>query len=359
MTMEQMFYEKKENFKPVFDTTMALLSARGRKDICTLISNAEIDVVNSDFDNLNGGTYGYTVYIGVDVKTYAAINTENISEVERIISESLNEAIRGDINNFFSVTISPKLIKSSYNWAAIGGLSAKECLRQDIETIRNIMISVATGGNRIQDEENRYRTINSKIVESCKNVGIVYNNSYRSLWDWYGKWKADFPKYQERREYINSLFSPIFEAFEETQETSTIETLVKIDEWDRINRTLVKIKKDSVVAKNEEDYQSIGLLCRELLISLAQAVYKPSLHGSVDDKGVAIGETDANRMLNNYITATLKGGCNDELRTFAKNANKLANRLTHKRSATKKDMMLTISATVAVINLIGILEEKY
>ena len=61
MTMEQMFYEKKENFKPVFDTTMALLSARGRKDICTLISNAEIDVVNSDFDNLNGGTYGYTV----------------------------------------------------------------------------------------------------------------------------------------------------------------------------------------------------------------------------------------------------------------------------------------------------------
>ena len=86
---------------------------------------------------------------------------------------------------------------------------------------------------------------------------------------------------------------------------------------------------------------------------------KPDLHGDVDDKGVSIGDTDANRMLNNYIAVELKGGSNEELRSFAKNANKLANRLTHERSATKKDMMLTISATVAVINLIGALEEKY
>lgn len=143
------------------------------------------------------------------------------------------------------------------------------------------------------------------------------------------------------------------------QETPSVETLVRIDDWDRINRTLAKIKKDSVVAKNEEDYQSIGFLCRELLISLAQVVYKPDLHGKVDDKGIIIGETDANRMLNNYIAVKLNGGSNEELRSFAKNANKLANRLTHERSATKKDMMLTISATIAVINLIGVLEEKY
>jgi hypothetical protein len=357
--MEQMFYEINENFKPVFDTAMALLLARGHKDICTLISNAEIDVVNTDFDNLNGGTYGYTVYIGVDVKTYASINTENISEVERVISESLNEATRSDERNFFAVSISPKLVNNGFNWDLIGGLASKNKLRQDIETIRNIMISVATGGNKIQDEEDRYRTINTSVIERCNKLHIGYYNNFRSLWDWYGKWRAEFPTYQLRREYINRLFSPTFEVFEKTQETSTVEPLVKIDEWDRINRTLTKIKRDSAVAKNEEDFQTIGLLCRDLLISLAQAVYKPELHGEVDDKGVLIGETDANRMLNNYITVMLKGGSNEELRSFAKSANKLANRLTHERSATKKDMMLTISATVAVINLIGALEEKY
>ena len=260
---------------------------------------------------------------------------------------------------FFSVSISPKLIKSGYKWDLIGGLDAKNRLYQDIETIRNILISVATGGNRIQDEEDRYRTINASIIERCNELHIDYYNGFQSLWDWYGKWRAEFPTYQQRREYINSLFSPTFEAFDVVQETPSVETLVRIDDWDRINRTLAKIKKDSVVAKNEEDYQSIGLLCRELLISLAQAVYKPDLHGSADDKGVTIGEADTSRMLNNYINVKLKGGCNEELRSFAKNANKLANRLTHERSASKKDMMITLSATVAVINLIGALEEKY
>ena len=28
--------------------------------------------------------------------------------------------------------------------------------------------------------------------------------------DWYGKWKADFPTWQERRAYIHELFSPTF-----------------------------------------------------------------------------------------------------------------------------------------------------
>lgn len=357
--MEQLFYEKNENFKPVYDTAMALLKERGHEEICTLISNADIEVVNTDFDNWNGGTYGYTVYIGVGVKIYASINAEKINEIERVLSESINEAIRGDEHNFFSVSISPKLVKNGYKWDLIGGIDAKNRLHQDIETIRNIMISVATGGNRIQDEEDRYRTINTSVIERCNKVQIDYYNDFRSLWDWYGKWRAEFPTYQQRREFINSLFSPTFEAFEVVQETPSVETLVRIDDWDRINRTLAKIKKDSVVAKNEEDYQSIGFLCRELLISLAQVVYKPDLHGKVDDKGIIIGETDANRMLNNYIAVKLNGGSNEELRSFAKNANKLANRLTHERSATKKDMMLTISATIAVINLIGVLEEKY
>ena len=39
--------------------------------------------------------------------------------------------------------------------------------------------------------------------------------------------------------------------------------------------------------------------------------------------------------------------------------NKLANALTHERNATKKDMMLSVSATTALVNIVGILEEQY
>ena len=53
-----------------------------------------------------------------------------------------------------------------------------------------------------------------------------------------------------------------------------------------------------------------------------------------------------------------KGSSNEELKAYAKATNKLANLLTHKRDAKKQDMLLSVSATMALINFIGILEEK-
>ena len=64
-------------------------------------------------------------------------------------------------------------------------------------------------------------------------------------------------------------------------------------------------------------------------------------------------------MIGNYIQFKLSGKENEELRAYAKNTNKLANLLTHKRNATKKDMLLAVSSTIALINFIGIIEEKY
>lgn len=96
-----------------------------------------------------------------------------------------------------------------------------------------------------------------------------------------------------------------------------------------------------------------------MIISLAQAVYNPVVHGTEDEKGVKIGETDAVRMIGNYISIELSGSSNDELRAYAKNTNKLANRLTHERNATKKDMLLSVSSTIALINFIGIIAGKY
>lgn len=357
--MEKTFYEIIDNFKPVYTTASELLKERGYDDICGLINNAEVEVINTDFDNWNGGIYIYTVYICIPVKQYAPFTPERIKEIERVISQSINEAIKGDDNNSFSVEIIPKSNKDRIDWISNGGTEAKNSLRQDIETMRNIMISVATNGSRIQNEEDRYRLLYTKVKQACNNLHIPFNNAHQSLWDWYGKWGVEFPTYQERRQYINSLFEPTFEAFDSPENSATTDTLIKLDDWGKINRTLVKIKRDSAVAKDEEDFQSVGLLCRELIISLAQAVFNPEIHGSMDEKGVVIGKTDAVRMLKNYISIQLEGGSNEELRSFAQNANKLANRLTHQRNATKKDMMLTVSSTISLINLIGVLEDKY
>ena len=105
------------------------------------------------------------------------------------------------------VQISPTLCKEDIDWSIIGGIQGKNMLKQNIEIVRNIMVSVATGGNRIQEEDERYKKLNTLITTDCKKLNLTYNNLYSTLWDWFGKWKADFPTYQDRRTYISDLFA--------------------------------------------------------------------------------------------------------------------------------------------------------
>lgn len=357
--MEQQYYENSSNFSPVLNLALALLKGRGHGDICNIVSSAKISVVNTEYDGWNGGTYGYTVYISLSVKQYTSFSSDQIAKFEKMMSEALNESIKGNNNDYFNVEIGPTLSKEDIDWTAIGGLNGRATLKKNVDTIKSIMVSVATGGNRIQDEDERYKKLHTQIERDCKKLNLTYNNSFYSLWDWFGKWKADFPTYQERRVFINDLFAPTLAYFEEAENYNNIETIVELDDWERIKRTVIKIKRESNNAKDEEDFQTIGLLCRDVIISLAQAVYDPLIHGATDDTGKQIGNTDAVRMIGNYVSVKLNGSHNKELRAYAKATNDLANQLTHKRSATKKDMLLIVSSTIALINFIGIIEEKF
>ncbi len=354
------FYEEEKNFTPVLQTAIYIMQARGYDKECRYIPQSEISVVNTDYDNWNGGLYGYTVFLKLPVKAYTLFSKEKIEEFEKVFSESLNEVTKGEENHFFVVRISPGFTTSDIEWSRIGGETAKQQMKNDLQTLKDIMISVATGGERIQSVDNRYKSLHVSLNKRCKLLNIRYNNPFVSLWDWYGRWSAELPTYQLRRVYINELLAPSVEAGEDSFDANTsISTpIVELTDWERISRTVFKIKQGSSTATKEEDYQQIGLLCREVIISLAQAVYNPKVHGTTDEKGNEIGKTDAMRMIGNYINVRLAGPSNEELRAYAKVTNKLANLLTHKRDAVKKDMLLTVVATISLINFIGILEDK-
>lgn len=353
------YYEDNSNFSPVLSTAISLMRSRGQEDSCQLVMKAEVRVQNTDFDNWNGGTYGYTVFINIPVKLYASLQKDEIEVAEKVIGETLNEVTKGDDNNYFGVQIAPRFTTSDIDWNLIGGESGKMQLKSDIESVKDLMVAVSTGGPRIQEVDSRYKSLNGSIHQRCKQLNIKYNNPFVGLWDWYGKWSSELPTYQSRRLFINELFSPTLSAFEENGANIGIAIpIIELNGWDRINRTVVKIKQDSVTARMEEDYQQIGLLCREVIISLAQAVFVPEIHGAKDEDGKTIGKTDANRMISNYLSYKLAGSSNQEIKTYAKNTNMLANMLTHKRDASRKDMLMSVSATIALINFIGILEDK-
>lgn len=106
-------------------------------------------------------------------------------------------------------------------------------------------------------------------------------------------------------------------------------------------------------AQVEEQYQTVGLLCREVLISVAQETYDSVRYPNLD--GVSPSSTDAKRMLEAVFEAELKGSANMEARAHAKAAVNLALALQHKRTADFRTAALCAEATASVVNLLAIL----
>lgn len=123
--------------------------------------------------------------------------------------------------------------------------------------------------------------------------------------------------------------------------------------WSRVDRGIDELRTRLDSAATEEQFQGIGLLCREVLISLAQAVYDPKRHGSTD--GVDPSQTDAKRMLDAFIATEVGGSSSEELRTYAKDAVKLAVALQHRRTAQLRDAALSVEATTSAVNIFGLL----
>lgn len=350
-----MSFEDKKFFKPVLNTAKELLVAQNDNNIIEILNISDIAVVQTGYDNWNGGINYYTLYIDMSVSDFVK-NKPQLEEIEQKLLDALNTATRYTESEVFaSIVISPKP-SSKTDWSLLGDISKQELLK-DIEYLKNVMVSVATGGQRIQDVDTEYQKTFNKVAVALKKIDVDNPNNYRSLWDWYGKWRSDFSKYQERRDYIKEIYEPILSLFLDIEDEKIFDIKVNLTDWERIRRGVIEINKREKQAENEEQFQAVGMLCRELIISLAQAVYNPELHPALD--GVEISKTDAKRMLESYIAVTLAGAGNEDLRSYAKTTNKLANTLTHKRTATKKEMMLCTSATLALVNFIGVLEDKF
>lgn len=123
--------------------------------------------------------------------------------------------------------------------------------------------------------------------------------------------------------------------------------------WPKVDGQVQQARLTLREAESEEEYQSVGLLCREALISAAQATYDAEKHLPVD--GMRPSDTDARRMIEAVIAVELAGGTNEEARAHAKAALKLAVALQHDRTADFQTAALCSEATLSVVNILAIL----
>lgn len=227
---------------------------------------------------------------------------------------------------------------------------------QQLERIQNTLIAVSTGGPRIQSVNQDYHDRYSLFTERLETLGIQNRVPYSDLWDWYGKWSSgDLPTYQSRREYIRGLLDPLKERLLEGPSPHGAEMFPGPTGWSLVDRQLGEARKVLESASTEEQFQSVGLHCRESLISLAQTVFDPDQHPPIDRDNVSVSDTDAKRKLDRFLAVEVSGSSNAQARRLAKVSLDLANELQHRRTATFQHAALCAQATTSVVNIIAIL----
>ena len=173
--------------------------------------------------------------------------------------------------------------------------------------------------------------------EQAQHLADIYNNELKP-----DRWQLLISKQLSGK--------PVYAAARLEQRA---EVLSEPTGWPKVDRRRQEIRMQLDAAQSEEQFQAIGLLCREVLISLAQAVFDPDRHKTAD--GIEPSETDAARMLEAFFTSELSGGANEQSRSYAKAALKLSIALQHKRTADWRMAALCVEATYSVVNITALL----
>lgn len=216
-----------------------------------------------------------------------------------------------------------------------------------IGKLRATMTAVATGGPRIDEVNHEYQQQYRVVADELEARGIENPNPYADLWQWYGKWSADIPGYGPRRTFLADMYSPVVALIRSGRSAEIAPT-----GWARVDRTVTEARERLPRARTEEQFQAIGLMCREVLISLAQEVFDPEKHPT--QPGINVSSSDFKRMIEAFIAVELRGGAAEAARKHAHSALDLALRLQHQRTAGFRGAALCVEATNAVVSIIAI-----
>ncbi len=348
-------FDKEATLRSIIYTVTEILKAEKLDEIRELIESAKISIEQTGYDNWNGGIHFYTVYLNINVDKFVHIK-DRVQTIEATLLEKFNFATRHVENETISNILIVPNGEQRLDWSKLSGIITKQKFLEDINFLKNTMILVSTGKKQIQEVNDIYKEKYILIHKIIDKLNLTNPNPFRDLWDWYTKWSSDFPHYRERRVFVNQLYNDLLQVIEEAKQPNSLDLVIDLTDWERIERSINEIKLRLDEAKTEEQFQVIGLLCRETIITLSQTVYDPDKHPILDSK--EISKTDAKRMLEAYITIELSGSSNETLRRYAKATLDLSNELTHRRTATKKEASLCSIACISIVNLIGTLEGK-
>jgi hypothetical protein len=111
-----------EDYEKYLATVAAMLSAEDMAEAADLIRTSQLRVSQTGYDNWNGGTAIWTIYLTISPERYARLGTRRAS-LEAQINERLKSAIAHLVGDWIAVTVVPALEQDPEWRSTDGGVS--------------------------------------------------------------------------------------------------------------------------------------------------------------------------------------------------------------------------------------------
>lgn len=239
--------------------------------------------------------------------------------------------------------------------SAVPDVEAAERL---LDQVSAVMVSVSTGGHRIDDVKAEYLREYRALSAVLKRLGIKHSNPYSDLWRWYGKWSDDsLPSWASRRAFIADMYSPVREALEAKADTDRNVATGADDGptgWADVDAKLGTLRRRVRESENTDDFKAVGLQCVSVLEALGRAAFNPERHLPAGED--APHPNDAKVRIQHFTKAVASGKRFEDVRTLMNAAWRLAQGVKHRDEPNRTDAGIAadaVSLMVAVVRRVA------
>jgi hypothetical protein len=180
--------EPAENIEPYLATTAALLAAEGMTGAAEVLRTSEPRVEETGFDNWNGGTTIWTVFLEVTPSAYAQLGDRRDS-LEEQISKRLQAVVGRHSQNWYEMSIVPS-VEPHPEWRINQG-QLSEVARRNI--VYGLRIEKVAWAGRLEEVEFLERVFDLRQLPSNDHrfndaAGDIWQHRVNNPNDWDDDW---------------------------------------------------------------------------------------------------------------------------------------------------------------------------
>jgi hypothetical protein len=229
-------------------------------------------------------------------------------------------------------------------------------LRADIERLQQILMDVAQHEADINDVNGDYKDRRRQVRAQLKSLGLDDPNPWPDLWMWYGRWSKDpdLGSYQARREFVLMMYAPVLDALDNLGSRRLGTGLsVPATGWTEVDRQVEQLRERYARAQTPEEFRQVGLLCRDIFISLGHVVFDPDKH--LPERTPMPKRDDAKNRLDLAVAAEHPGKAGERLRGLARATWDFVGPVVHERTDDQTKALLAADATIHIVKVLAVL----